>query len=61
MLPSRNEGYGPCAFATDPLQHGVIIARADAEIGGNDFPFGFFRQNAGEKAAAFLAAESFFS
>jgi hypothetical protein len=40
------------------------LQRADPEIEGDDFPdfpFAFFRQNAGEKTPALLALESIFS
>jgi len=55
----RNESDSSGAFATDPFQHGVIIACADAKIASDDLAFALFGQYASEEAAAFLAAEAF--
>src|SRR5438309_380898 len=54
----RQEGHGARAFAAYALQHGVIVARADAEIARDRFALALFRQNAGKETAAFLAAEA---
>jgi hypothetical protein len=56
----RNKSDGPRALAADLLQHGVIVARADAEIPGDDFAFGLFGQDSAEEAPAFIAREALF-
>jgi len=58
-LASRHESDGSRAFAAYLFQHGVIIARADAEIAGNDFSLALFRQNAGEEASTLVSREAF--
>lgn len=55
----RNEGYRTRAFAADLFLHRVVVARADAEIAGDDLALGFLRQDAGEKGPAFLPLENF--
>ena len=58
--PARgNEGDRPRAFAADLFQHRVVVARADAEIAGDDLALGFFRQDTGEEGPAFPALEAF--
>src|SRR5205823_21417 len=60
-LTRGDESNGTCALAADLLKHGVIVARADAEISRNYLPFVLFRQNPGKKAAALPSGEVFFS
>ena len=55
-----NKRNGSGAFAADPLQHCVIVARADSEIVGDDFALALLRQNTGEEASALLASEASF-
>jgi len=57
----RDESDRPGAFAADPLQHRVIVARADAEITGDDLALGFFGQDAGKEGPAFFRLEAFLS
>ena len=54
----RQEGYGTGAFPADALQHGVIVARANAEIARDHLALGLLWQDAGEEATAFFAAEA---
>src|SRR4029077_9730760 len=54
LLPRGNERHRSRTFAADLFKHGVVVARADAQIAGDDFAFAFFRQNAAEKSPAFL-------
>jgi hypothetical protein len=42
------------------LQHGVVIARTDPQIAGDDLPLAFLGQNAGEKAPALVALKTLF-
>ena len=43
--------------AANPLQHGVIVARADAQVAGDDLALAFLWQNPGEVPSAFLASK----
>src|SRR6185369_4704019 len=47
------------AFAADPLQHRVVVARADAEIAGDDLALPLLWQDAAEETPTFLALEGF--
>ncbi len=54
FLPGGNERHRSGTFAANLFKHGVVVARADAQIAGDDFAFARFRQNAAEKSPAFL-------
>lgn len=49
------------AFPTDPLQHRVIVAGADAQVAGYDFALVLLGQNTCEKATAFLTSKPLWS
>jgi hypothetical protein len=51
LLPFRNERHCACAFASDLLQHGIVVTRPDSQIPGDDFALALFRQNAAEKSS----------
>ena len=59
ILSGRNKGDGSGAFATDLLQHGIIVACADTKIAGDDLTLAFFGQKASEKTPALPACETF--
>jgi hypothetical protein len=58
-LVVRKKGHGARALIADPVQHGVVVAHADAEIARDHFALAPFRENAGEETTAFFAAEPF--
>jgi hypothetical protein len=60
FLACRQKSDGPRALAADLLQHGVIVARADAEIPGDEFAFALFGQDSAEETPTFIAREALF-
>jgi hypothetical protein len=55
---SREERDRTRALPADPLQHGVVVAFADAKVTGNDRALAFFGQNTGKVSSAFFAREA---
>src|SRR6185503_7746594 len=58
LFSCRNESNGAGTLAADLLQHGEVVARADAEIAGDEFALCLFGQYAAEEAAALIAREA---
>ncbi len=55
ILSRRHKGDGARAFAPDLFQHGIVVARADAKVAGDDLALVFVGQNTGEKPPALVA------
>ena len=61
LFACRNESNGAGALTADLLQHGVVVARADAEIACDEFALCLFGQYAAEEASALVAREALFA
>ena len=54
-VPGGQERNRACIFSADPLQHGVVIARAYAEIMGDDVAIALLGQKPRRRPAAIIA------
>jgi len=55
---SRKERDSARALPADPLQYGVIVAFADAQVAGNDRATTLFGENTGKVPPTFFAREA---